>query len=99
MSSGGSPPPESLDASGLPIPDGGGSTSVLTGWHPFKVLLIASNECSMGASSSDGGGGVGGVGGGDGVGGMGGTRDDAPWPRPLRVLAIWYDLTCITQSY
>jgi hypothetical protein len=45
-------------------------------------------------------GGVGGVGGGGGgVGGVGGARDDAPRPRPLRVLAIWYDLTCITQSY
>ena len=52
----------------------------------------------MRASSGDGGGGGGGVGGGDGVGGVGGTRDDAPQPRPLRVLAIWYDLTCITQA-
>jgi hypothetical protein len=58
MSSGGSPPPESLDASGLPIPDGGGSTSVPAGWRPFKVSLIASNERSMRASSGDGGGGV-----------------------------------------
>jgi hypothetical protein len=57
MSSGGSPPPESLDASGLPIPDGGGSTSVPAGWRPFKVSLIASNERSMRASSNDGGGG------------------------------------------
>jgi hypothetical protein len=43
--------------------------------------------------------GDGGVGGGDGVGGVGGAHDDAPRPRPLRVLAIWYDLTCITQGY
>jgi hypothetical protein len=35
-----------------------------------------------------GGGGGGGGGGGDGIGGMGGARDDAPRPRPLRVLAI-----------
>jgi hypothetical protein len=44
----------------------------------------------MRASSGDGAGGAGGV---------GGARDDAPRPQPLRVLAIWYDLTCITQSY
>ena len=95
MSSGGIPPPESLDASGLPIPDGGGSTSVHSGWRPFKVSLMASNERSMRASSSDGGAGAGA----GGVGGAGGACDDAPRPRPLRVLAIWYDLTCITQSY
>jgi hypothetical protein len=64
MSSGGSPPPESLDASGLPIPDGGGSTSVPAGRRPFKVSLMASNERSMRASSGDGAGGAGGVGGG-----------------------------------
>ena len=51
---------------------------------------MASNERSMRDSSGDGGGGAGGV---------GGARDDAPLPQPLRVLAIWYDLTCITQSY
>jgi hypothetical protein len=42
-----------------------------------------------------GGGGVDGV---DGVGGVGGARDDAPLPRPLRVLTILYDLTCITPK-
>jgi hypothetical protein len=56
MSSGGGPPPESLDASGLPIPDGGGSTSVPAGCRPFKVSFMASNERSMRASSGDGGG-------------------------------------------
>jgi hypothetical protein len=91
MSSGGSPPPESLDASGLPILDGGGSTSFLAGWCPFKVSLIASNEHSMRASSGDGAGGV------DGVGGVDGARGDAPLPRPLRVLAILYDLTYIPK--
>jgi hypothetical protein len=40
-----------------------------------------------------------GGGGGGGAGGMGGARDDAPRPRPLRVLAIWYELTYITQIY
>jgi len=69
MSLGGGPPPESLDASGLPIPDGGGSTSVPAGCHPFKVSLMASNERSMRASLGDGGGGAGGV---------GGACDDAP---------------------
>jgi hypothetical protein len=58
MSSGGGPPPESLDASGLPVPDGGGSTSVPAGCRPFKVSLMASNERSMRASSGDGGGGL-----------------------------------------
>jgi hypothetical protein len=58
----------------------------------------------MRASSGDGAGGAGGVGGLDGVGdvvgvgGVGGARDDAPLPRPLRVLAILYDLTCITPK-
>ena len=66
-----------------------------TCWRPFKVLLIASNERSMRASS---GGGAGGVDGGDGVGDVGGGRFDAPLPRPLRVLAILYDLTCITPK-
>jgi hypothetical protein len=89
MSSGGSPPPESLDASRLPVPDGGGSTSVPVGWRPFKVSLMDSNEHSMRASSGDGGGGTGGVGGG---------RDDAPLPRPLRVLTILYTLTYITPK-
>ena len=98
MSSGGGPPPESLDTSGLPVPDGGGSTSVPASWRPFKVSLMASNERSMRASSGDGGGDDGGVGGVDGVGGVGGARDDAPLPRPLRVLAILYDLTCITPK-
>jgi hypothetical protein len=89
MSSGGGPPPESLDASGLPIPDGGGSTSVPVGCRPFKVSLMASNERSMRASSGDGGGGAGGV---------GGACDDAPLPRFPRVLTILYALTCINQS-
>ena len=71
MSSGGSPPPELLDASGLPVPDGGGSTSVPTGCLPFKVSLMASNEHSMRASSGDGDGGTGGV---------GGAYNDAPLP-------------------
>jgi hypothetical protein len=74
MSSSGGPPPESLDAFGLPIPDGGGSTSVPTGFRPFKVSLMASNERSMRASSGDGG------------GGTGGSCDDAPLPRLPRVL-------------
>jgi hypothetical protein len=89
MSSGGGPPPESLDASGLPIPDGGGSTSVPAGYRPFKVSCMASNERSMRASSGDGGGGDGSV---------GGAYDDAPLPRFPRVLTILYDLTCINQS-
>jgi hypothetical protein len=89
MSSGGGPPPESLDASGLPVPDGGGSTSVPAGCRPFKVSLMASNERSMRASSGDGGGGTGGV---------GGACNDAPLPRLLRVLTILYALTCINQS-
>jgi hypothetical protein len=76
MSSGGGPPPESLDASGLPAPDGGGSTSVPASCRPFKVSLMASNERSMRASSGDGGGGV------------GGACDDAPSPRPPRFLTI-----------
>jgi hypothetical protein len=98
MSPGGSSPLEFLEASGLPVPDGEGSTSAPAGWRPFKVLLMASNERSMRASLGDGGGGSGGVGGGDGVGGVGGARDDTPLPRPLRVLAILYDLTCITPK-
>ena len=80
-------PPELLDASGLPVPDGGCSPSFPAGWRPFRVSLIASSECSMRASSGNGGGGVGGVGG-VGGGGVDGARDDAPLPRPLRVLAI-----------
>jgi hypothetical protein len=67
----GVPPLESLDASGLPILDGGGSTSVPAGCRPFKVSFMASNEHSMRASLGDGGGGTGGV---------GGTYDDAPLP-------------------
>jgi len=88
ISSDGGPPPESIDTSGLPIPDGGGSTSVPAGWRRFKVSLMASNERSTRASSGDGG----------GVGGVGGAHDDAPLPRPLRVLTILYDLTCITPK-
>ena len=72
MSSGGGPPPESLDTSGLSAPDGGGSTSVPAGCLPFKVSLMASNERSMRASSGDGG------------GGAGGACDDAP--RVLTIL-------------
>jgi hypothetical protein len=82
----GGPPPKSLDASGLPIPDGGGSTSVPVGCHPFKVSLMASNERSMRASSGDGG------------GGTGGACEDAPLTRLPRVLTILYALTCINQS-
>ena len=89
MSSGGGPPPESLDASGLPVPDGGGSTLVPAGCRPFKVSLMASNERNMRVSSGDGGGGTGGV---------GGACDDAPLPRIPRVLTILYALTCINQS-
>jgi hypothetical protein len=89
MSSGGSPPPKSLDASRLPVLDGGGSTSVPAGCCPFKVLLMASNEHSMRAISGDGGGGAGGV---------GGSCDDAPLTRLLRVLTILYALTCITPK-
>jgi hypothetical protein len=89
MSLGVGPPPESLDASGLPVPDGGGSTSVPTGCLPFKVSLMASNECSMRASLGDGGGCAGGV---------GGACDDAPLPRLPQVLMILYALTCINQS-
>ena len=90
MSSGGGPPPESLDASGLPVPDGGGSTSVTTGCRPFKVSLMASNKHSIRASSGDGGGGTGGV---------GGACDDAPVPQLPQVLTIPYSLTCINQIF
>jgi hypothetical protein len=89
MSLGGGPPHESLDASRLPIPDGGGSTSVPAGCHPFKVSFMASKERSMRASSDDGVGGTGGV---------GSACDDAPLPRFPRFLTILYDLTCINQS-
>ena len=44
MSSGGGPPPESLDTSGLPVLDGGGSTSISVGCLPFKVSFMASKE-------------------------------------------------------
>ena len=87
MSSGGNYPLEFLDASELPIPDGGGSTSVPASLRPFKVSLMASNERSMRATSGNGGGG--------GGGGGGSGHDDAPLPRPLRVLTILYDLTWI----
>jgi hypothetical protein len=86
MSSGGGPPHESLDTFGLPVLDGGGSTSVPAGCHPFKVSLMASNERSMRASSGDGG------------GGTGGACDDAPLPQLPRVLTIMYALSCIHQS-
>jgi hypothetical protein len=90
MSSGGGPPPESLDTSGLPVPDDGGSTSVHASCRPFKVSLMASNKHSTRASSGDGGGGGGGV---------GGSCKDAPLPRFPRVLTILYDLTYINQSF
>ena len=86
MSSGGGPPPESLDAFGLPALDGGGSTSVPVGCRPFKVPLMASNERSMRASSGDSG------------GGAGSACDDAPPPRPPRVLTILCAWTYINQS-
>ena len=89
MSSGGGPPLESINASRLPILDGGGSTSIPIGCHPFKVSFMASNEHSMRASSDDGGG---------GATGGGGAGDDAPLPRFPRFLTILYDLTCINQS-
>jgi hypothetical protein len=89
MSSGGGPPPEYLDAFGLPTLDGGGSTSVPAGFRPFKVLLMDSNERSMRASSGDGGGGAGSV---------GSACDDAPLPRLPRFLTILCALTCINQS-
>jgi hypothetical protein len=71
MSSGGGPPPESLDASRLPVLDGGGSTSIPFGCRPFKVSFMASKERSIRASSDYGGGSAGGV---------GGSCDDAPLP-------------------
>ena len=89
MSSSGGPPSESLDASGLPVLDDGGSTSVPAGCHPFKVSFMDSKERSMRASSNDGGGDAGGV---------GSACDDAPLPRLPRVLTILYALTCINQS-
>jgi hypothetical protein len=79
MSSGGGPPPKSLDASGLPVPDSGDSTSVPAGCRPFKVSFMASNERSMKASSNDGG---------DGTGSVGGACNNAPLPQFPRVLTI-----------
>jgi hypothetical protein len=61
MSSGGGPPPKSLNASRLPVPYGGGSTSIPAGCCPFKVSFMASKERNMRASSGDGGGDPGGV--------------------------------------
>jgi hypothetical protein len=89
MPLGGGPPSESIEASGLPVPDGGGSTLVPVDCCPFKVSLMASNEHSMRASSGDGGGGGGSV---------GGACDEAPLPRLLRVLTILFALTCITPK-
>jgi hypothetical protein len=66
MSSGGGPPPESLDPFGLPIPDGGGSTSIPVGLRPFKVSFMVFKDHSMRASLGDGG------------GSTGGPCDDAP---------------------
>jgi hypothetical protein len=88
MSLGGGPPPESLDAYGLPVPDSGGSTSITSSCRPLKVSLMASNERSMRSSSGDGG----------GVDGVGGACNDTPLPRLLRVLTILYALTCITPK-
>ena len=76
MSLGGGPPPESLDAYGLPILDGGGSTSIPVGWRPFRVSFMASKERSMRANSGDGGGNI------------GGPCDDAPLPWFPLVLTI-----------
>ena len=89
MSSGGGPPSKSLDASRLPIPNGGGSTSIPAGFFPFKVSFMASKERSMRASFGDGGGGAGSV---------GGAYYNAPLPRFPWVLTILYDLTYINQS-
>ena len=89
ISLGGGPPPEFLDASRLPIPYGGGSTSIPAGCRPFKVSFMASKERSMRASLGNGG---------SVVGGVGGSYDDAPLPRFPRVLTILYALTCINQS-
>jgi hypothetical protein len=94
MSLGGGPPPESLDASVLPIPDGGGSTSVLDCCFPFKVSFMASKERCMRASSGDGGGSDGG----GSAGSVGSAYDDDPLPQFPQVLTILYDLTCINQS-
>jgi hypothetical protein len=69
---GGDPPPQSLDAYGLPVPDGGGSTSIPASFRPFKVSFMASKERSMRASSGNGGGGAGGV---------GSAYNDAPLPQ------------------
>jgi hypothetical protein len=71
MSPGGGPPSESLDASGLPTPDDGGSTLTYFYWCPFNVLLIASKERKMRVNSGGGGGRV----------DIGGPCDDAPRPR------------------
>jgi hypothetical protein len=84
MSSGGNSPLEFFDAFGLPVPDGGGSTSVPADWRPFKVSLMASNKRSMRASSGDGG--------------VDGACVDVLLTRPFRVLTILYDLTCITPK-
>jgi hypothetical protein len=81
MSPGGGPPSESLDASGLPTPDGGGSTLTSVEWCPFNVSLIASKEHKIRANSGDGGGSV----------DVGGPCDDAPQPRFPRVLTILTD--------
>jgi hypothetical protein len=47
MSPSGGPLSESLNPSGLPTPDSGGSTSTFVDWRPFNVSLIASKECNM----------------------------------------------------
>ena len=89
MSLGRGPPPKSLDASGLLVLDGGGSTSIPAGWRPFKVSFMASKEHNMRASSRNGGG---------GIGGGGVAYDDAPLSWFPQVLTISYDLNCINQS-
>jgi hypothetical protein len=87
MSLSGGPPPESLDASGLPIPDGGGSTSIPAGWRLFKVSFMASKERRMRANSSDG------------CGGVGGLYVDAPLPWFPLILTILYTWICINQNF
>ena len=86
MSLSGGPPPKSIDASRLTIPDGGDSTSIPASCCPFKVSFMASKERNMIASSGDGG------------GGAGGPCDDVPIPQFPRFLTILYNLICINQS-
>jgi hypothetical protein len=78
MSPGGGPPSQSLDASGLPTPNGGSSTSTFVDWRPFNVSLIASKEHKMRAKLGDG----------CGSADVGGPCNDAPRPRFPQVLTI-----------